>query len=264
MAERSERQRGIFLHTRDTARGDRIATFLSEKGLFSLFLFGGPRSSLKSAAMPYHCADVEIYHDRRTEFLKLTGVEIVETFDAIHGSFGQMQAAAGAAEFIIRTSAFGGDSAHAFRMMLSFLHEVANMEEPLAPWALDAFLWDGLEPLGIAPDTSHCEQCGRPLSGPQSPVALYARGDRGFLCAACGERRIHNGFPQTAIYRLAPQALECLRSLGEFHFSQAAERLASSPARDSLGSIIELLAEQAAEGPLQTILLLHDRRILDR
>ncbi|MCX8014193.1 MAG: DNA repair protein RecO, partial [Rectinema sp.] len=242
MAERNERYRGIFLHARDTTRGDRVVTFLAEEGLFSLFLFGGPRSSLKSAAMPYHCADVEIYHDRRTEFLKLTGVEIVDTFDAIHGSFGQLQAAAGAAEFIIRTSAFGGDSAHAYRMMLSFLRELEDMSESLAPLALDVFLWDSLEPLGIAPDTSSCEQCGRPLSAAAALPVAYVRGDRGFLCAACGENRLRRVYPAGALFRLDRQALECMRRLKAFHFSDAAGQLDSNQAKDTLSTIIELLA----------------------
>lgn len=109
MAQRNERYRGLFLHTKDTARGDRILTFLCNEGLLSLFMFGGPKNSLRSAALPFVLADIEVYRDSRRDFIKLTGANVLEVFDGIRKSFFHMQSASAASEFLIRTSAFGGE-----------------------------------------------------------------------------------------------------------------------------------------------------------
>lgn len=258
MAERNEQYRGLFLHAKDTARGDRIVTFLCKEGILPLFLFGGPKSSLRSAATPYILADIEVYHDRRNDFLKLTGATILDTFDGLHKSFSHMHAAAVVAEYVIRTSAFGGEYELALKMVTTLLYELTSIEEPLAPYAMYAFLWNALAPQGLAPDTNACEHCGKRFTEEGAlPGRLLAR-ERSFLCAKCAEERRRQGFPASAMILVDAMALQCLREIQGASYSQIAQCMSANPSRVHIKAIIESLAESAAESPLQSLRLFRE------
>ncbi|MEN6500161.1 MAG: DNA repair protein RecO [Rectinema sp.] len=257
MAERNERHKGLVLHARDTARGDRIIDFLCDEGLLSLFLFGGPKSTLRSAATPFVSAEIEVYRDRRSDFIKLTGVNILETYEGIQKSFSHMQTASGAAEFILHTSAFGGEYSQALAMMTSLLRELDEIDERHAGLALHIFLWKALVPLGLAPDTSACERCGRPFSEKGSLPGRLLMGERSLLCAACAEERREQGFPVSAMIWFDAEALSCLKMALQRSYGEAAQMVGASSSSSSVRAIIESLAESAAEGPLQSLRLFH-------
>jgi DNA repair protein RecO len=257
MTERHERHRGLFLHARDTARGDRIVDFLCIEGLLPLFLFGGPKSSLRSAATPFVSAEIETYRDRRSDFIKLSGVNILETYEGIQKSFSHMQAASGAAEFVLHTSAFGGEYGQALAMMTSLLRELAAIDEEHAGLALHAFLWKALVPLGLAPDTSACERCGRPFSEKGTLPGRLLMGEHSLLCASCAEERRRLGFPASAMLWFDAEALRCLQAALQLSYGEAAQTMGASGASSSVKAVIESLAESAAEGPLQSLRLFH-------
>lgn len=257
MAERNERHSGLFLHAHDTARGDRIVTFLCAEGLLPLFLFGGPKSSLRSGAIPFTLAEIEAYRDARTEFIKLTGVNMLEAFPGVQKSFAHMQAATGAAEFVLRTSAFGGDYAQALTMMIELLRQIDSLDESEAESALHIFLWKSLGPLGLAPDTESCGRCGRPFSERASLPGRLLNGEQSLLCAHCAEERHRQGFPASAMIPFDEEVRRCLGSIAQQPYDKAAVIVDSSPSRTTIVSIIESLAESAAEGPLQTLKLFH-------
>jgi len=257
MAERNERHRGLFLHARDTARGDRIVAFLCSEGLLSLFLFGGPKSSLRSAATPFVSAEIEAYRDKRSDFIKLTGVNILETYEGIQKSFSHMQTASGAAEFVLHTSAFGGEYGQALTMMTSLLRELAGIDEGHAGHALHAFLWNALMPLGLSPDTSACERCGRSFSEKGALPGRLLMGERSLLCAACAEERREQGLPASAMISFDAEVLGCLRAIPQLPYGEAAQMMGSMRSSSNIGAIIESLAESAAEGPLQSLRLFH-------
>jgi len=259
MAERNKRYSGLFLHAKDTARGDRIVTFLCVEGLFPLFLFGGPKSSLRSAAMPFTLAQIEVYRDARSEFIKLNGVEILETFPGIQKSFSHIQAVTGAAEFVLRTSAFGGDYAEAFSMMTDLLHQIVLLDDHQATFALHLFLWKSLRPLGLAPDIENCERCGRSFSAQNALPGRLLRGEQSLVCGRCADERLLQGFPSGAMIVFDDAVRQCLDSIDKSAYPIAASTLAESSARTNIKAIIESLAESAAEGPLQTLKLFHER-----
>jgi len=257
MAERNERHSGLFLHAHDTARGDRIVNFLCPEGLLPLFIFGGPKSSLRSSAMPFTLAEIEAYRDARTEFVKLTGVNVLETFPGVQRSFAHVQSATGAAEFVLRTSAFGGDSSEALGMMIELLRQIDGLSESEAELALHIFLWKSLGPLGLAPDTASCERCGRAFIERGSMPGRLLRGEQSILCARCAEERRLQGFPPSAMIVFDDEARRCLSALAAQPYADATASLAASAARDNIVAIIESLTESAAEGPLQTLRLFH-------
>lgn len=257
MAERNERYRGMFLHAKDTARGDRIVTFLCNEGLLSLFVFGGPKSSLRSAAMPFVSAEIEAYRDKRSEFIKLTGVNILETYEGIQKSFSHMQTASGAAEFVLHTSAFGGEYGQALTMMTALLRELSKIDERHAVLALHVFLWKALMPLGLAPDISTCERCGRSFTGKGALPGRLLMGDRSFLCAVCAEERRQQGFPASAMISFDAETLGCLHAVLQLPYGEAAHLMGSTRPSSNVMAIIESLAESAGEGPLQSLRLFH-------
>ncbi|HPN03922.1 MAG TPA: DNA repair protein RecO [Rectinema sp.] len=253
MAQRNERYRGLFLHAKDTARGDRILTFLCNEGLLSLFMFGGPKSSLRSAALPFIVADVEVYHDTRREFIKLTGANVFEVFDGINKSFSHMQSAYAASEFLIRTSAFGGEYPQALSMITALLRELANVDESEALLVLSAFFWNALSPLGLIPDLLSCERCGRSFSEKNSLPGKLLIGESSFLCHNCAEEFRQMGFSTSAMLPFDEKVLTCLRIITKLSYSEALPLLKSASLRPEIIAIIESLAESAAEGPLQSL-----------
>ncbi len=255
MAERNERYSGLFLHAHDTARGDRIINFLCPEGLLPLFIFGGPKSSLRSSAMPFTLAKIEVYRDSRSDFIKLTGVNVLETFPGVQKSFAHMQAATGAAEFVLRTSAFGGDSSEALGMMIELLRQIEGLGEREAEFALYIFLWKTLGPLGLAPDMERCGRCGRAFSERGCMPGRLLKGEQNILCARCAEERRREGFPSSAMIVFDEETRRCLIAIAAQSYARAAAALASSAARGNSIAIIESLAESAAEGPLQTLRL---------
>ncbi|MCX7775017.1 MAG: DNA repair protein RecO [Spirochaetaceae bacterium] len=252
MAERTTRCTGIILHARDTARGDRLVTVLTQEGIQTLFMFGGARSSLRSAASPFMLADLEIYADARSEFRKLTGVTILETYDSLRQSIEHLQAASMAAEFILKTSAFGGEYATALSMLTDLLHELCSCDAGRAIGLGLAFLWKALIPLGLLPDTDACESCGKPLMHTTGTAAWYARGDAGFLCPACAQHRLDTGFPRQAMLVLSGQDLSVLEALAHAPRISAAES-AHAASSAAASRVIAALAERAAEGKLASL-----------
>ncbi len=257
MAERNERHTGLFLHARDTSRGDRVVDFLCAEGLLPLFIFGGPKSSLRSSAMPFSLAEIEAYRDARTEFIKLTGVNVLETYPGVQQSFAHIQAVTGAAEFVLRTSAFGGDATEALGMMIELLRQAESLNEAEAEFALYIFLWKSLGPLGLAPDTGSCERCGRTFNERGSMPGRLLKGEQSILCARCAEERRLHGFPPSAMIVFDDEARRCLGDMARQSYADAASALVHSAAQDNILAIIESLAESAAEGPLQTMRLFH-------
>ena len=255
MSERNERYSGLFLHAKDTARGDRVVSFLCRESLLSLFLFGGSRSQLRSAAVPLVRAEIEVYRDRRSDFVKLTGVNILETYEGIQKSFSHVQAASGAAEFILRTSAFGGEYQSALTMMTSLLRELSDIDEERALLALYAFLWKALEPLGLAPDTEACERCGRSFVEKGALPGRLLMGERALLCGNCAEERRAQGFPASAMLSFDAKDLNCLRGGRQLSYVEASNLLWAAHSSSNITAIIKSLAESASEGPLQSLRL---------
>jgi len=255
MAERNEHYRGLFLHAKDTARGDRIVSFLCREGLLSLFLFGGPKSSLRSAAMPFVAADIEVYRDTRRELLKLTGVNIMEIYDGVEISFSHMQAATSAAEFLLKTSAFGGEYICALESIINFLRELKKTDEQGARDLFLTFLWQALSPLGLAPDLIRCEQCGMPFAQTGALPGWLLTGAHSFVCASCGAQKHKEGFPLSAMLPFDDQIRHCLMALLSCTYADSLQVFAHCASRHQIASIIESLATSAAEGPLQSLTL---------
>jgi hypothetical protein len=100
-----------------------------------------------------------------------------------------------------------------------------------------------------------CERCGRPFSEKGRLPGRLLLGERGLLCATCAEERRVQGFPASAMIWFDAEALGCLKSILQLSYSDAAHRIGASSSSSSVRTVIESLAESAAEGRLQSLRL---------
>jgi len=237
------------LRSRESPSGARIVTLLSaEAGIVDAFVFGGPKSRLRSLASPWHAGRAWIYRDG-TEFIKLTDFDAVRERPAIRGSLGAIGAASLATELTIASDALGGDRADAAALFEDLLEALdATLGEAQAPGAaMDSILVQyclrALSLMGVMPDPSECGACGGAIA--MDAARSYSRRRGAFLCAYCSDEDGAMGLPAGAV--------RWMRSTQGMPFGKAVR---VGLARESLAALkacaFDLLAK-AAHAPLRTI-----------
>ena len=105
MPERNTSFDALFLRSKDSPSGDRIATMLcSEEGIIDAFVFGGSRSSLRSSASPFVFAKVFVYSDPVKHYRKLSDMAIIESFTGLRDSYAKLWSASLIAELIVKSA----------------------------------------------------------------------------------------------------------------------------------------------------------------
>lgn len=244
MPERNQSFAALILRAKDSPSGDRIVSLLSAKeGIVDAFLFGGARSSLRSAASPFVYATAFLYVDPVKHYRKLSDLTILESFSGLRESYPRLWSASVIAELIIRTSGCGGEYAEVLDLSLRALRLLANADERLAELTLLAYLWKTLGVMGLRPDPSTCASCGRPLS-----IMRYSAANEGFVCDACdGEGSPINLWERRCLAVFAEEELEACVPLAKDSRGQDPASIAS------LKSVIYYLAQKASEGTLVTL-----------
>jgi len=244
MPDRNQSFPALILRAKDSPSGDRIVSLLSaDEGIVDAFVFGGARSSLRSAASPFVYATAFVYVDPVKHYRKLSDLAILETFSGLRESYPRLWSASVIAELVLRTSGCGGEYAEVLDLSLRALRLLANADERLAETTLLSYLWKSLGIMGLQPDPSACASCGRPLAGMR-----YSASGEGFVCDACdGEGAPLNSWEQRCLMAFTGEELEACAAL-------AGEPDGQDPASTaSLKSVIYYLAQKAAEGTLVTL-----------
>jgi DNA repair protein RecO (recombination protein O) len=100
----------LALRARESPGGSRILTLMTaEAGLVDVFVFGGPKSRLRSLASPYASGRAFVYLDPVKDFQKLSDFDVRESYPALRDELGRLWAAGLVAELLIKTSGGGGD-----------------------------------------------------------------------------------------------------------------------------------------------------------
>ena len=248
MAERNTSFDGLVLRIKDSPSGDRIATFLgAEVGIVDAFVFGGAKSSLRSLASPFVHARVFLYTDPVKNYRKLSDMSISEFFPGIRDSYERLMAASAISELLLRTDGCGGEYGSVLDLALRSLRllETANTGE--VDILLLAFLWKILDIMGLRPDIERCSACGRPLGSAGSAGLCYSGSLGGFLCLACaasigGESWELDAQAAKLLGFFSAEAMETMPALAS-----------EAPIPPSLGPFVRLLAQNAAEGPLNSL-----------
>lgn len=258
MPDRNESFDALFLRSKDSPSGDRIATMLcTEAGIIDAFVFGGSRSSLRSSASPFVFAKVFIYSDPVKHYRKLSDMAIIESFTGLRDSYTKLWSASLIAELIVKTSGCGGEYAEVLDLSLQALRIFDRGKDDAIEMTLLAYLWKSLAIMGLQPDLERCARCGKALASTgsvQLPLrggALYSPARDGFVCASCGdeglslEADLGSGLEAGGILLLQEFSTRSLAGCAEMQVQDAE--------RSSLKALIYYMAQKAAEGSLLTL-----------
>ncbi|PKL06150.1 MAG: DNA repair protein RecO [Spirochaetae bacterium HGW-Spirochaetae-9] len=254
MPDRNTSFDALFLRSKDSPSGDRIATMLSsEEGIIDAFVFGGSRSSLRSSASPFVFAKVFIYSDPVKHYRKLSDMAIIESFTGLRDSYAKLWSASLIAELIVKTSGCGGEYAEVLDLSLQALRLFDRGNDEEVEMTLLAYLWKSLAVMGLQPDLERCAHCGKALAPAGSGLpslrggALYLPARDGFVCASCGEDGLSLGAG------LEAGGILRLRDFSAMNLEACAKIQVQDAELSSLKALIYYMAQKAAEGSLLTL-----------
>ncbi|HET7838685.1 MAG TPA: recombination protein O N-terminal domain-containing protein, partial [Rectinemataceae bacterium] len=142
MPSRNPVYEALVLRSRESPAGDRILTLMSsELGLVDAFVFGGPKSRLRSLASPYASGRAFVYLDPVKDFRKLSDFEVIDSFPAIREDLDRLWAAGLVAEILIKTSGGGGDYPEVFALARDTLHGLDASPPGRAAYPIVLFCW---------------------------------------------------------------------------------------------------------------------------
>lgn len=258
MTERNRSCEALILHSRESPAGHRIVSALTaEEGIIDVFVFGGPKSSLRSAASALIHGRMLVYSDPSKGYRKLGDMSVLESFAGLRESYSRIWSAEVIAEFVLRTQGCGGEYAEVLSAVLEALRALEDADDDAAAAILLAFLWRMLGTMGLMPDTERCARCGRPLRGhPGGPAAYYAPDLDGFVGETCGRR------PEDAEasprFPLEPKDLAWLASAGSRPAAEAgnAARGAVPEGRPTknLERFIFYITQKSTEGSMKSLM----------
>ncbi|HUX41827.1 MAG TPA: DNA repair protein RecO C-terminal domain-containing protein [Rectinemataceae bacterium] len=238
----------LALRSKETPAGTRVLTMLSaEAGIIDAFVFGGPKSKLRSLATPWGAGRAFVYHDPVRDYLKLSDFAVDRPFSGIRENLRKLLAASLVSELLIKTSGGGGDYAQVLGLCLDCLEAVEDLPEARVDYPLLLFIWRLVGLIGLLPELEECVFCGRKIGKAESRCWIPREG--GFACLDCR--------PQEGDGEEAPRL-----SAGAYRWIERAAGLSSlEAARVGLdtGSLAGLrrlcfgLAREAVEGPLESL-----------
>ncbi|HOX33945.1 MAG TPA: DNA repair protein RecO C-terminal domain-containing protein [Spirochaetales bacterium] len=259
----------LVLRSRESPGGDRILTLMTaEAGLVDAFVFGGPKSKLRSLASPYAAGRAFVYLDPVKDFRKLADFEVREHFPGLREDLGKLWAAGLLAELLMKTSGGGGDFPLVLELALGCLGCMDRAE--VADYAILLFLWRYVALIGLGPDPGSCARCGSGLPA----GASYSAKAEGFLCPACARRaaeaaaaQAYGGGPLLPeagegpeplggrLIALSAGALRWLERSEGLGFAEALRAGVDPASLSALKALAFALARRAAEAPLASFSL---------
>ncbi|HTX73972.1 MAG TPA: DNA repair protein RecO C-terminal domain-containing protein [Rectinemataceae bacterium] len=280
MPTRSLVYEALVLRARESPAGDRILTMMTaESGLIDAFVFGGPKSKLRSIASPYSSGRAFVYLDPVKDFRKLTDFDVGESFPGLRDELDRLWAAGLIAELLVKTSGGGGDFPLVLDLTREALRALDRESVDRSDIPITLYLWRLVGLLGLGPDPCACAACGRTLRvfGSERYAAEGARGlpsrvpecvyssiHEGFLCSSCrtrfererradGPSSFHE--PDSAGHApFIPIGPEALKWLSDSETLGFAETLLLPPLGDGeragLRALTFHLARRAADSPL--------------
>jgi DNA repair protein RecO (recombination protein O) len=260
----------LVLRARESPGGDRILCLMTaEAGIQDVFVFGGPKSKLRSLASPYSSGRAFVYLDPARDFRKLSDFEVTESFTGLREGLKKIWAAGLVAEFLLKTSGGGGDFPEVLALARAAMRGLESCRDDEADYPLLLFLWRMIELLGLLPEAEHCSVCGLPF--PEGAGRLYSFAAGGFLCPDCarsetsggsersggsGESRGWGGgrslaeFPN---YVISAGAARWLSRSAALPFADASRLGLDASSLAGLKALVFGLARSAADAPLASL-----------
>jgi DNA repair protein RecO (recombination protein O) len=225
----------------------------AETGLVDAFIFGGPKSKLRSLASPYAAGRAFIYYDPIRDFSKLSDFEVAEAFPGLREGLRKIWAAGLVAEFLQKTSGGGGDFPLVLTLAVEALRGLEALPEEKADYPALLFLWRMFGLIGLMPDPDACASCGLSLDSDE-PV-LHSSHAGGFLCADCGQAEafLPQGGHASDVWPLSGGAHRWLSRSAGLPFAEVLAATLGPPSLQGLKAFIFGLAQRAAEAPLSML-----------
>jgi len=223
----------------------------AEAGVFDVFVFGGPKSKLKSLASPYAAGRAFVYHDPVKDFYKLSDFEVVEPFSGLRENLKRICSAALIAELLIKTSGGGGDYPEVLGLARDALRGLESLPEERSDYPLILFLWRLVGILGLMPDPEACAHCGADM--PLASARIYSHSDSGFLCSRCAEPESQAFRDEMGIFFISAGAARWLERATSLPFAQALGVSLDARSLAGLKGLAFDLARRAAESPLSSL-----------
>jgi DNA repair protein RecO (recombination protein O) len=235
----------LTLRARESPGGSRILTLMTaEAGLVDVFVFGGPKSKLRSLAAPYASGRAFVYLDPVKDFFKLSDFEVRDSYPALRDDLDRLWSAGLVAELLIKTSGGGGDFPLVLNLVLQCFASLDLCPAGDSAPPLLLFLWRFVELLGIGPDPTSCSSCGAELR--PSLGGAYSFALEGFLCPGCAER-------EERILHLSTGALRWLRRSLELPGDEVAKLVILPETLETLKILLFALAKSSAQSPLVSL-----------
>jgi DNA repair protein RecO (recombination protein O) len=259
MAQRSSSFDSVILRSRESPSGARIITLLSdEAGLVDAFVFGGPKSRLRSLASPWHEGRAWIYRDSAKDFVTLSDFDAIREFPGIRTNLDAISAASLAGEFIMATSALGGDWMDAKSLFIDLVEtlDVLLAENPArlkgsVDRVVILFCVRAIQAMGLMPDPGECSSCAGAIR--PDAVQSYSRRHGGFLCTTCSTGSGSGVGRESGLITLPAGALAWLAATADMEFGQAVRTGLGAEAQTALKASLFDLLRKSAESPLRTL-----------
>jgi DNA repair protein RecO (recombination protein O) len=245
----------LVLRARESPAGDRILSLLTaEEGLTDVFVFGGPKSKLRSLASPYASGKAFVYLDPVKDFRKLADFDVIESYPALREDLDRLWSASLVAELLVKTSGGGGDFHIVVGLARSCLAALDSASPGATEPALVLFLWRLVEFLGLGPDPRACSSCGREFvfrrsldeAAPAPMAGAYSFENDEFLCPLCASR-------SGRCLPLGQGALRWLTRSLDLPYDDAVKLPLLPETLGSLKTLCFALARMAAEAPLVSL-----------
>ena len=248
MASRNLVYEVLALRSKETPAGTRVLTMLSaEAGIIDAFVFGGPKSKLRSLATPWGAGRAFLYRDPVRDYLKLSDFAVDRPFSGLRDNLRKLLAASLLGELLIKTSGGGGDFGRVLELSIDCLSGIEGLPEAKTDYPLLLFIWRLVELIGLLPDAESCVFCARGIEASESRCWIPREG--GFACVDC--RPDEGGGEESP--RLSAGAYRWLeRSRGLSSLEASAVGL-DSRSHSGLRRLCFGLAREAVEGPLESL-----------
>jgi DNA repair protein RecO (recombination protein O) len=243
---RNESFPAVILRSRALGESNRVITLLgADRGIAEAVLYGGPKSKLKSLAVPYHSGRAWIYFDPVRDSRKLSDFDPESTYPGVREKLSCGMNAALWAELLIRSRAGGSDFEYVFLLTVDCLKALEGLAEEDAVYASFAFIWRYSGLLGLRPDPGTCLSCAGHIR--ENEVEYYSVREGGFICAECRAEESQAGIP------VPPGVRRYLGRVSELRADEAARLRLDSGGKASCKALVLAMARRMAEGELSVL-----------
>lgn len=193
--QRNYKEQAIIISLKENGENNSLVTLLTaSRGIIYAVLYGGPKSRLKSLVVPWHSGLIYLYDNQEKNHIKICDFEVYNYHESFRLNLFKMYAASLAAEVIIKTHC-SGSYEESFRLISGFLDGMELSNEEQSRLGLLRFIWRYLELMGIQPDASCCDKCGKSFFNSQiadNEQSYYNNIDNNFICRDCFDNSEHN------------------------------------------------------------------------